>query len=76
MTYSVVVYVRGRNFSITARMTNGARLGEVNAQEPMLGATVFPILDGLSSADAKKLKTHLTAVFRGAGLSKVPRRPL
>jgi len=76
MTYSVVVYVRGRDFSITARMTNGARLDEVNEREQKLGSTVIPILAGLSRNDAEKLKKLLTVAFCDFGLTRVFRLPL
>ena len=76
MTHSVVVYVRGRVFSVTARMTNGARLVELNERERNLGLTVIPILEGLSPADAKKLKKLMTVAFCDFGLIRVSRRPL
>jgi hypothetical protein len=76
MTHSVVVYVRGKDFSVTARMTNGARLVELNAREQNLGFTVIPILEGLSSAEATKLKKLMTVAFCDFGLTKVFRPPL
>ena len=76
MTYSVVVYVRGGDFSVTARMTHGARLVELNERERNLGFTVIPILAGLSPEEAKKLKKLMTVAFCGFGLTKVTRPPL
>lgn len=61
--YSVYLFLRGTEFSITARQTVNARLNEVIDQMNGFGFTPHQILSHTTEANADQVKRSLSSVF-------------
>jgi len=74
--YSVFVFLRKREFSITARQTDGARLDAVIDQMDGLGFSPYEIISGIDKLAADRIKGGLSKMFSSNGFRKYSRKAL